>query len=331
MVAQINSAYIGARPWKLISRLLSYLLFEGRPLTTKGRWINPLVFALFRFAKHLPAVRKVREPVFILGTGRSGTTVLGIVLSIHREVGFLNEPKALWHVVHPNEDLIGNYTQEAARYRLGAADATNVRRNWIHRVYGAYLAATCSQRVVDKYPELIFRVPFVKALFPDAKFVFLMRNGWDTCRSIERWSERLGKHVNGESHDWWGVKRRKWRLLVEQIVPEHADLALHRAEIAKFTKQSDMAAVEWIVTMREGLTLLENNPAEVMGIRFEDLSQQPESVLRKLGEFLGLADDAVFLEYGKKMLHSVSDAGAFDLHPLLVAPFNETMERLGYA
>ena len=70
MVAQIDGSYIRARPWKLYSRLISYALFEGRPLTTKGRWLNPLLFALFAIEKKLPAMRKVCEPTFILGTGR---------------------------------------------------------------------------------------------------------------------------------------------------------------------------------------------------------------------------------------------------------------------
>src|SRR5690606_40375856 len=49
---------------------------EGRPLTTRGRWINPLVFGLYRMAQRLPLGRPVREPAFILGMGRSGTTIL---------------------------------------------------------------------------------------------------------------------------------------------------------------------------------------------------------------------------------------------------------------
>jgi hypothetical protein len=331
MIAQIDAAYIKQRPTKVISRLISSALFEGRPLTTKWQWINPLVFSILNVAKRLPAIRKVRAPVFIIGTGRSGTTVLGLVLSMHRDVGFLNEPKALWHTVHPGEDLIGSYTLDVAHYRLGDVDATDLRRRWIHRIYGTYLIATCTNRVVDKYPELIFRVPFVRALFSDAKFLFLMRNGWDTCRSIAGWSNRLGLQVNGEVHDWWGVNRRKWLFLIEQIVPEHADLALHQAEIRKFTNQADMAAVEWILTMREGLALLKSNPADVMGVKFEDLSQKPDTVLGQLGDFLGLATDRMFLEYGKKTLHPVPVTGEFDLHPLIVAPFHETMRRLGYA
>lgn len=331
MVAQVDLAYIKKRPTKLISRLISYALFEGRPLTTSGRWINPLVFGIYKLAKLSPVLRKVSEPIFILGTGRSGTTVLGIVLSMHRDVAFLNEPKALWHAVHSGEDLIGSYTQNTARYRLDAIDATDIRRTWINRIFSVYLTATFSKRVVDKYPELIFRVPFVRALFSDAKFIFLIRNGWDTCRSIQGWSTRLGEQMNGEVHDWWGINRRKWRLLVEQIVPEYADLAKHLVEIGKFTKQTDMAAVEWIVTMREGLALLKEYPDEVMAIKFEELSQQPVSSLYKLCNFLRLKDDATFMSYGEQTLHPMPDAGIFDLHPTIVGPFNETMKQLGYA
>ncbi len=101
MPAQLDSLYIRTRPTKAVSRLISYALFEGRPLTTRGRWINPLVFALSGTLKTLPQIKKVKKPIFIIGMGRSGTTILGVVMSMHRDVGFLNEPKALWHSIYP--------------------------------------------------------------------------------------------------------------------------------------------------------------------------------------------------------------------------------------
>jgi len=331
MFAQINAFYIRTRPWKLWSRLVSYLLFEGRPLTTRGRWINPFVFSLFNIAKRAPQLKRVEQPIFVLGMGRSGTTILGQVLSMHKSVGFLNEPKALWHSIHPGEDLIGSYSREPARYRLEADDATDDKVRHAHRLYGYYLAMTFSGRVVDKYPELIFRIPFLQEIFSDAKFVVIVRNGWDTCRSIIEWSKKYRKELNGEIHDWWGLNRRKWRYLVEQLVPENVDLAQHQAEIADFTRQSDMAAVEWIITMREGMKHLEKYPSHIFCVKFEELSHQPKRVLNELREFLDLSEDGVFQEYGNKILHPVKDSGPFDLHPLLKGPFAETMIKLGYA
>jgi len=203
MIAQIDPLYIKTRPMKMLTRLMSYAFFEGRPVTTKGRWINPLVFFILKaVSANKSRYKPVEKPIFILGTGRSGTTVLGIVLSMHREVGYLNEPKAIWHLIHPHEDIIGNYSQGEALYRLTAEDATDDTRRRAAQMFGAYLTATRSKRLVDKYPELIFRVDFVRALFPDARFIFLGRNGWDTCHSIAIWSARLGVHFDGEKHDW---------------------------------------------------------------------------------------------------------------------------------
>jgi len=331
MIAQLDKLYLHLRPWKLWCRLVSYALFEGRPLTTRGRWINPLVFAHFAVEKRLPQIRKVEKPVFILGTGRSGTTVLGMVLSMHREVGFLNEPKALWHAIHPMEDLIGSYSRGEAHYNLDETDADPDMKRTARRLFGTYLAATFSRRVVDKYPELIFRVPFVKALFPDAKFLFLVRNGWDTCHSIEGWSNRLGAQVADEAHDWWGVDRRKWDLLVGQVVAKHPDLAIHAEEMRTWTSQRDMAAVEWIVTMREGLRLMREYPADVMRIDYEDLCRSPRQKMQEIAAFMEISpDDVPFLSYAEQTLRPTPEKLPFDLSPLIVGPFGETMTQLGY-
>lgn len=331
MVAQIDNHYIRTRPSRLWSRLISYALFEGRPLTTRGRWINPLLFAHFALEKRLPQLKAVKAPVFILGTGRSGTTILGIVLSMHRDVGFLNEPKAMWHALRKDEDLIGSYTRIPAHYRLDAEDADPSIISAAHRLYGAYLRTTFSERVIDKYPELIFRVPFVKKIFPDAKFLFLVRNGWDTCHSIEGWSERLGQQSEVEVHDWWGVDRRKWNLLVDQLVPEHADLAPHAAAMREWTSHTDMAAVEWIVTMREGLRLQEEFPDDVLRVDYEALCKSPASLLRGICDFAGLEHDDLFLRYGEQALKPVPMKPPFILHPDIDGPFMQTMEMLGYA
>ncbi len=331
MIAQLDSLYIQTRCWKLWSRLVSYGMFEGRPLTTRGQWINPLVFAHLSLEKRLPQLRQVEKPVFILGTGRSGTTVLGIVLSMHRDVGFLNEPKALWHSIYKKEDLIGSYSREHASYRLDTTDVSDAIKRDAHRLFGAYLAASFSRRVVDKYPELIFRVPFVKALFPDAKFLFLVRNGWDTCHSIDGWSNRLGEHSGGEVHDWWGADRRKWNLLVEQLVPEHPDLAPYVETMRSWTSHTDMAAVEWIVTMREGMSLLEQYPNDVLRVDYEKICSDSKNVINNMVEFLELSyNDELFMQYAENTLKPGEAKPPFNLHAAIKTPFLNTMTALGY-
>ncbi len=331
MIAQIDKNYITTRPTKLISRLLSYGLFEGRPLTTKGQWINPLLFSLFTLGKRLPLPGKVKKPIFILGTGRSGTTILGIILSMHKDVGFLNEPKALWYSIYGNEDLIGSYSSQGAYYRLDESHVSERVRQDAHRLFNAYLTAVFSRRVVDKYPELIFRVPFVKSIFPDAKFLFLVRNGWDTCNSIVKWSLRLGTTAGQESHDWWGRGDRKWRLLLEQVIrpdPYYQDVI---STISGFDDHLNMAMVEWIASMREGLKVIEQYPDDVLRVRFEEMTSNTSGCFQKIIDFCGLAEDKTMLTYAGQTLGEVKPHTRTVFHQDILPLFQDTMNNLGYA
>jgi hypothetical protein len=329
MIAQLDADYIRARPTKALSRLLSYALFEGRPVTTRGQWINPLVFAHFAVEKRLPQLKSVRRPIFIVGTGRSGTTILGKILSLHRDVGFLNEPKALWHAIHPHEDVIGSYDRGAAAYRLGAEDASAPVVRHAHRLFGAYLAAVGATRVVDKYPELIFRIPFVRSIFPDARFIWIVRDGWDTIRSIDRWSDRLGETRNGEQHDWWGVDDRKWRLLVEQVATTHPDLAGKETALRAIDRHIDRAALEWALTMQEGIARQQEHPEAITTVRYEALAGDPPATVRRLLDACGLPPDAVPVAYARETVHAAPRKEPVDLHPVVAPVFQAAMDALG--
>ena len=41
-------------------------------------------------------MNRLDEPVIILGPPRSGTTILGNLLSNHSEFGYFEEPRAVW-------------------------------------------------------------------------------------------------------------------------------------------------------------------------------------------------------------------------------------------
>ena len=57
------------RPSSALARLISYSFFEGRPVTTRGQWINPIIFAQFYLLKRLPKLKAVKKPIFITGSG----------------------------------------------------------------------------------------------------------------------------------------------------------------------------------------------------------------------------------------------------------------------
>lgn len=331
MIAQLDGEYVWRRPLRALARVVSWGAFEGRPVTTRGRWVNPLVFAWLTAARRLPVAGSENPPVYVVGTGRSGTTVLGKILSLHRDVGFLNEPKAVWHEIHPGEDVIGNYTRGPARYRLGEEEVTPERAAALRRLYGIYARAVGARTVLDKYPELIFRVPFVRGLVPDARFVFLVRDGWDVVRSIDRWSHRFGVHGgDGTIRDWWGVDDRKWRLLVRDVVADAPRLGEHAGEVMGIDRHVDRAAVEWAVTMLEGTCWLQRLGEDFRLVRYERLVEDPSAVVPELMEYCGVERDPGVVDYACEILRPSEHKPPADLHPLVEPFFREMMERMGY-
>lgn len=330
MIGQLDRDYIRTRPTKALSRLVTHLLLQGRPLTTSMRWLNPLLMAQYGVIKRLPMPEVVHAPVFVLGTGRSGTTILGKVLGMHRDLLFLNEPKALWHAACPVDDVMGNYQTGEAWYALDASDADAAGACAIRRLYSYALILTNSGRILDKYPEMIFRVSYVRAVFPDAKLLFLVRNGYDALRSITTWSEKAGRETGQGIEDWWGLDRRKWELLVRDVVAKDEALADRAERIGGLTRHEDMAAVEWVVTMRTGLRLMEAEPGLLHAVRYESLCGEPESVLREVCKHCDLSDDPTFLEYAARTLSPVPARAATELDPLIADVFADTMRRLEY-
>jgi len=324
--AQLDTEMLKARPWKFWPRLLAYTMFEGRPLTTHGRWVNPLVLSFHRLWGALPLSCDGVRPIFILGMGRSGTTVLGRILGLHPDVGLLNEPKALWHSALGDDDLIGSYAPQPGRYRMSAADARREVVSSLTRSYRAFQMLSLSRRVVDKYPELLFRNALLDVAFPEARKIVLVRSGADTCRSVATWSAQNG----GGGADWWGRDGRKWQLLIRQLVLPDRGLATLWPVVNEICRSEDMAAVEWIVTMREVLRLRAIGAPNMYYLRYEDLAAKPGEVLPHLLAFAGLKRDRKLLRYAAETLRAPTAGDPPRLHPAIQPLFDETMARMGY-
>lgn len=109
----------------------------------------------------------LERPIIILGSVRSGTTLLGNILKEHPEVAYWEEPKHIWRHRHA-------YRRHDV---LTAADATPAVRRYITTQFARFLEASGKQRLVEKTPSNCVRVPFVRAIFPDAQFIHLIRDG----------------------------------------------------------------------------------------------------------------------------------------------------------
>lgn len=311
MIAQLDREMVRSAPGRSAARLVSYLFFEGRPLTTRGRWWNPVTFANLHLAARF-GCRPPQSPIFIIGMGRSGTTLLGRLLAIHPEVGFMNEPKALWHVVVPDEDVIGSYAMpESGRMCLTAADASSAAKRRAQAIFGWFQTLSRSARAVDKYPELIFRRDFVREIFPDAKFLIATRSPAKTLSSVESWS-RL--HGDGTSN-WWGLRDQKWRILWDQIVEARSvNDDLRQLELRSTEDHLTRAAVEWTVTMREAIEAAVEEDARV--VSYDDLTASPSEEIASIVEFCELGASSLAAKYAAKTVRPDRDSGEESLSRL---------------
>lgn len=330
LVAELDRLYITTRPGKAVVRLVSHLFFQGRYVTTRHRWLNRFILPVLNTIKHLPIKKVTEKPIFVVGTGRSGSTILGKVLSIHLSIGFLNEPKAIWFVVHPQDDVNGHFQLQLGKYRFSAQDATPQVKLSAHRILGFYAALTRSKRILDKNPEMLYRIPYLLEIFPDAKFIFLARNGWDVIHSITTWSRNARKQVEGGVADWWGYNRRKWNLLVDELVPGEPLLAGFQEEIKSIKTEQNMAAVEWVLAMQEGMRCQHRWPKSVCILRYENLTLDPRRELSRLLDFCELCQDEIFLKYSEKIISPNRSKPAVDLEPFIYPGFAETMHSLDY-
>jgi hypothetical protein len=76
----------------------------------------------------------LERPVFIIGCGRSGTTILGATLAQHQLVTYLNEPCHLWFSAYPETDIWD--TEGVLPGRETGSDPGDVERGKSHRSVG---------------------------------------------------------------------------------------------------------------------------------------------------------------------------------------------------
>ena len=121
------------------------------------------------------------QPVFIIGSPRSGTTLLGDILDLHPEIGRWYEPYF----------VLDHDFRRAPHDRRTAQDATPQVSAYLQRAFAQYAHGRRCRIVVDKSPRNSLKVPFLLAVFRQAKFIHITRDGRDTTLSIrQQWQQR---------------------------------------------------------------------------------------------------------------------------------------------
>ena len=173
-------------------------------------------------SKVLPVNNQQRIPIVIItGVPRSGTSILGKVLDRHPRISTWVEPYYVWDY----------HFRDAPHDQLTADDATDRVRDWICSAFTKFHKTRNADIVADKSPRLCLKIPFVRKVFPEARFIFIIRDGRDTILSMWRQWERK-KKIFGESDKGnqlqnrlyvlkrWLGRRPTWQFRIQSILFE---------------------------------------------------------------------------------------------------------------
>ena len=252
-----------------------------------------------RTAGSAQAFSPVDRPVFITGLGRSGTTIIHTVLSTHPNVNWMS----LLCARYPRRPSLNRWLMRAIDVPvinlylkrrfvplenypfwdhyfggfgipcrdLFASDVDVQTAHALQRVFGQFATAKRSRALVKitGCP----RIGFLHAIFPDAKFIHVTRDGRAVANS--RMKARFWKGWEG----WRGLS-----LWADAMPAEYAQEWKRHAY--SFTA---LAGIEWKAHLDQMEEVRRKYPdIGVLEVKYEDFCQNPVGKVREMAEFCEL-------------------------------------------
>jgi hypothetical protein len=212
---------------------------------------------------------------FVVGAGRSGTTLLRAMLDSHPDLAV---PGESWFIVEYaprfrhrwwrrfDGDAFSTALFEHSYFMRWGLDASDVRAalaaappadyaSAVRAVYVGYAARQGKARYCDKTPGYVLHIDVLSDLFAESCFVHLIRDGRDVALSLREIDEWGPSKVAGAAKYW----------------VEHVNAG----------RVSGQAL----------------GPSRYLEVRYEDLVDDPESALRSVCGFIDLPFDDCMLSY----------------------------------
>jgi hypothetical protein len=258
-------------------------------------------------------------PFFVVGPGRSGTTLVALLLDTLPTVSFRRETGIVWHVLNDIPDWVWARARKRSLLRLKdtfeevelpafgvslrqfaeMVERARTRKDFLDRFFGGTLPEGARQWG-ENCPGDGLVMETILCLYPEARFIVAYRDPRDVVLSFQR--KRFGPDT----------------------VPR--------------------GALQWLVRMRLAGRFARRHPEAVHYVRYEELIEDPASVMERVVRFLGepgtvdldgafARDESLSGEYRRPIDPTNkgrwTEAAGFDPDPVLRLCGGE-MARLGY-
>jgi omega-hydroxy-beta-dihydromenaquinone-9 sulfotransferase len=304
----------------------------------------------------------IDRPIFVVGCHRSGTTVLYEALARHPDVACFTNVSSLLPdtpiLANRIMDLLGEVKEPVERfagdgltishrtpsegiriferyaagapgrgdYCLDEAHADPALERYLRATIRKHLRYFGATRFLNKNPDNSVRLRYLNKLFPDARFVHLIRDGRAVCASLLKFREAAAAFFGpGHRHATSGVKVPDW------------------PRIKTYWDADPVTSVGLL--WRDVMDVVDRDRRAIPGERFvevvyEDLVADPTTHLRAVAERCALrwddqireifAAEANRLSLGARNEQWKTRFSAADLERLMPI-IGPTMERHGYA
>jgi len=273
--------------------------------------------------------------VIIIGAPRSGTNMLRDVICKHDGVDTwpCDEINYIWR--HGNE----RYPSDAFPIHLARPEV----KEYIRQQFSRCINDKSMHCVVEKTCANSLRVPFVDAVIPEAKYIYIVRNGYDVvCSAMKRWQARLDipyilkkvQYVPKSDLPYYAIRylsHRVYKLLSkENRLASWGPIVDNQDEILeKLSSLEELCAMQWDECVRladEAFALMDKE--KVHYIKYEDFVAKPNRELEAIGEFLGFdysSDD--YQQAVSDVRVSSVGKGKKEIHPDLFQSISPLVEK----
>ncbi|HET9031678.1 MAG TPA: sulfotransferase [Dokdonella sp.] len=199
------------------------------------------------------------SPVFVVGFPRSGTTLLEQMLDAHEAFASTDEQPMV-------QRMLAHLDARGIAYPGGLANLGEADRATLREIYFKEVANTIKLepgvRLVDKHPLNFLALPLIRFVFPQAPLIFCQRHPCDS--------------------------------LLSSYMQDFRDPRL-AAECSSLQRLADL----YVRLTERWISDAKFFPDNILFSRYEELISDPDTQLRKIGDFLGLEDVSAMHEFSK--------------------------------